>query len=86
MLNELTYFYINFSLAKLRLGVILMLISCLVQNEALYHVLRQDEASDCESNLLKELIVLDPNGISHVTYQLRVKKLFRKHQDKHWEN
>ena len=86
MLNEFTYFNINFCLAELGLGVILLLISCLVQNEALYHVLGQDEASNREGYLLKEFVVLDANGVGHVHYQHRVKELFGEHQNKHWEN
>jgi hypothetical protein len=86
MLNEFTYFNINFCLAELGLGVILLLVSCLVQNEALYHVLGQDEASNREGYLLKEFVVLDADGVGHVHYQHRIKELLCKHQNKHWEN
>jgi hypothetical protein len=51
----------------------------LVQNEAFYHVLGQDETSDGKGYLLKELVIINTHLVRHVTYQQWVKELFGKH-------
>ena len=87
VLNQFTYFNVNFDLTYFRFWIFLgRLTWLLVHHEALDHVLRQYEASNGESNLLEELVPLHASLDGHLSYQNRVEKLVGEHQDQHWED